>query len=200
MSGEFPDHDILSEISRYDTEYAPAEARRARFEDLPDGLHILQVADIALGRTPTNGDPIVKIGLRVTEGTHKGMLVERGYPIPAMQAVLGGELVALGIDADKWRPGLGRPFSQELAKLIHSHRLVGRTFRGQKKTDHSEKTGKSYHNLLIHSLVTASATPTAGAQPGNNGPLPATPTAPARASAAPVSPRPGASEDDEIPF
>jgi len=171
MSESWYDAAAQAALADFDRQYTAQESQfHPGPEILPDGLHTVEILSASLKKSPKAGTPIFALVLRVVGGPLAGAVLERGSVLTSQQNIdrLGGDLVALGLDADQWTAARGRPFSREL--VANMGRLPGKRFVAQKKTNPSDDPSKPYHNLYVNSLVSSSPMPTT---PAGFAPLPA---------------------------
>jgi hypothetical protein len=126
---------------------------KLQVQNLEDGDYEFVVADMALTKVESTGDPIVRWGLEVAAGpAPKGATVERTSFINSQVGlnILGSDLVILGgLDKD-WRKSkvnLGKQITSAIGKVI------GTRIKAKKNTTVSAKNGKTYHNLNLKSVV-----------------------------------------------
>lgn len=65
------------DLSRFDEEYARAEAPSANGDEPPDGTYHVTVHSVELGYTKTSGDPILKWQLEIIVGPYAGRFLFR---------------------------------------------------------------------------------------------------------------------------
>lgn len=198
------DESMLEEIARWDENFVPEAPRHPRLEDLPNGFYDLTVLEALPERTRNTREPILRLVYRVNAGpVPPGLVFEQPYFFQRQKSVdrLGGDLQALGFDANLWTGRHGRKFSVELAKALP--KLPGVRF-GASKSAEAGQDGKTYHNLNIgaridaKALVVAQPVQQAPQAPARNGP--AAQPAPAQARAGQGGAHTPAYSDDDIPF
>lgn len=144
--------DVFDELARFDDGFTPSSLDIAPgLETLADGEYQFQIAAAEVARTEQTREAIFRMNLLVLAGPSGiGSTVERVNFFAKQQNVniLGGDLVALGFDAELWRPP-ARPFSIEFAKVLPL--LVGVRFQGRKT--HKVVGERTYHNLYIRSKL-----------------------------------------------
>lgn len=195
--------DVYDEISRFDDEFTPDMGFRPGPEILPDGLVDLMILDAVPDRTFKDREAVFRLSLRTLSGPAAGTLFDLVYFLSRSESVarLGGDLVTLGFDADKWKPPQ-RPFSQEIKKVLV--KLKGLKFRAMKETNWSEPKQRYYHNIRINSALNKDTPPLSMGGALAPAPKPPAPRAPALAGVgngvpnAPVTPQEEGYE--EIPF
>lgn len=178
---DFPD------LERFDDTYQPAERTgfRPGLEVIPDGPHDFTILSAELTRTKNSNELILRAELRCEDTLQ---VIERPWFFTNPEAVarLGGDLVLLGFDADRWTSQFGRKFSEELPKAVG--KLGGKRFRGTKKI--GQQNGKPI--LFIDALLTSSSPPLPRSTPASGNPF-TPPAAPESLPANPAAP-------DECPF
>ena len=154
--------DVRDQMKQYDRDFA-VDKDRAQFkpgpEVLPDGDHTLQVlyAETDLvGKDADKKQPVLRVGLRATEGKAKGLSLESVYWLNDQQNInrLGTDLFVLGFEKP---PTMA--FSDFLYEVMS--KLVGIHLRAHKKTNEGKgpNQGKQYHNLYVNARVAGSAAP-----------------------------------------
>jgi hypothetical protein len=140
--------DIIDELARFNDEFAPETGRLLGLESLQDGDYDFQITEAELTRTLKTRDLILRLTLSVHGGPADGRAVEHVYFLTKQEKVnrLGGDLLLLGFDADKWTPQHGRNFAAEVGRTVAS--LRGLCFRGHKSSN-QDGNGKVWHNLNI---------------------------------------------------
>jgi hypothetical protein len=148
--------DVFDEISRFDGDFKPEMSFRPGAKLLPDGLVDLEIVEARPDRTQDSRDAILRVSLRVLSGPVSGTVIDHVYFLTKLESCerLGGDLCALGLDADQWKPPQ-RPFSRELGLALP--KLAGRRFRAMKETNTTQQ-GKTFHNIRINSLLPKGAT------------------------------------------
>ncbi len=144
------------DFAQLEANYSPKKAD-GKYEPplskLPDGEWEMAVRDGFLYETKT-GRPAYKfILINQAPGTefdgweiHKITVIDS----PSAMSILGGQLMALGIDSDMWGERNGRPLKDELQKLIETMRNW--VIRCQ-KSQSTGKNGQHYHNLYFKAKV-----------------------------------------------
>lgn len=166
---------VLKEMAALDGEY---EARQSfgglpRTSDPGDyGNYLCEIKKAEPTKTPQSGNNVIRLLLYAHSGPLAGYLIDHSYFVDEATgtARLGGDLVLLGFDADKWTAAHKRRFSVELAK--HLPQLVGLCFQAKKELSKAkEEGGRQYVNFNIGGLVKR-------------------PTGPPQQTAAPAAPKP----------
>ena len=144
------------ELGVYESNFNPSAGggRRPGLETLPDGDHDFEILSAELTRTEKTNEAIFRMELRTG-----GSVVEHAYFFRTQMSVdiLGGDLCALGFDADQWKPP-HRPLVREL--LTAAPKLRGIRFRGKKVTKPKEgDPNKKYVNLYVNQRLSADAPP-----------------------------------------
>lgn len=175
--------DVFDELSRYDADVRPAEryGTMPSTKDIPPGIYACTITTADVGRTRNNHTPILRLTLQA-RGALFDLLVEHAYVIGDQNAAdhLVADLVALGLDADKWIVP-HRPFSSELPKALP--KLVGIRFQARKRT--YAKAGETKENETgyafdISGLLKGEAPASPRPAPPPPAPAPARPAAPLR--------------------
>jgi hypothetical protein len=156
-----------AELESFDTDFKASQmaGRSSGIETLPDADYDFVITKAEMRRTPQTNDLILSVYVRVLGGPQDGKEVEKPYFFNRQKSVdiLGGDLMTLGFDADKWTLAHGRKFSQELPRVVP--KLAGIRFRGTKKASQGDDN-KTYHNLYINArLAEAGVTPGAATVP-----------------------------------
>ncbi len=148
---------IQQELSRFDEEFEPDDARRPGVDCLDDGDYDFEIVAAALDRTTLKQELILKMNLKILKGKAAavGNVVEHGYPLGTSKGCnrLGSDLATLGFDTDLWKAP-ERPFSVELLKAIPA--IKGRCFKGHKQANPGtdrEGQPKTFHNLYINGRI-----------------------------------------------
>jgi hypothetical protein len=178
-------NDILDELSRYDDDYSPSVGFLPELKVIPDGSYDFQILSAELTRTQKERKLVFRRELKVLSGPPRGLVIGHVSFFTQQLSVniLGGELVALGLDADRWTKAFGKAFSTELVNNLG--KLKGVRFRGDKDT----KDG--YANLRVLCRLSAGQ----AVPPGSPASTPAPQPVLANHSAQPPSP-----DDEDIPF
>jgi hypothetical protein len=163
QNNPFPDD--FGDVDRMQKEYTPDLNQRLPGPDLlPDGTYRLAILEAELTKTQKNPETIFRLKVRVLQGPEgsAGAVIERATFFRQVDSMnrLGGELVALGLDADKWGKR-GPTWSQEC--LAACPKLKGVQCAAYKTTTKAEaKPGveaKTYHNLYINGRIGGAPVP-----------------------------------------
>lgn len=180
------DDDVCDEISRFDQDYIPDKGQGPGLDSVPDDTYELSITGVELTRTTEKRIPILRLLLQVTAGSRKGLAFEHVYFFDKQTKIdrLGGDLLTLGFDADRWTPRYNRRFSVELTKAVAT--MKGLRFLAR-KVSRKDTDNKLWHNLNL--LTRLGSSPAAPSLP------PAAPPAVPASSAPPLPP-----DDEDIPF
>jgi Protein of unknown function (DUF669). len=144
------------DLSRYDAEYAAAEAPTGNYDELPDGTYHVLVHTVELGSTREAGDPILKWQLEVQTGPQAGRFLFRNnlFATPNNLKFLKKDLAVCGMTLTKLSE-----LEDRLEELLDIELEVKKT------TD--KKGDKTYSNVYFQKRLT----PVAAGKGNGSGPL-----------------------------
>ena len=143
----------FDDLDSFAGDYKPDAGKfRGGLDTLANGQYDLEIIDAAVGLANTSPPKrIYTMTLRVMPGV---LAIDHVYWLNDQAAMnrLAADMMALGLDSDKWATG-GRKLSVEIpASCV---KVRGMRFRASKTSNESKTTNKTYHNLTIATRLTA---------------------------------------------
>jgi hypothetical protein len=134
--------DIAHELEAFDEEFRDAKPDTQERSEVPDGTYQVNIENLAIRKSKTDGKTLVKWMLRVISGPQKKRVIWRNNSIatPDNRKFLKGDLLAAGLNLEK--------LSDLPARL---HELLDMKLEVKKVT--TTKAGKVYSNVYIQKRI-----------------------------------------------